>query len=287
MELMLRHIPNDFRNKKEFLDKKSDNIEILVLGGSHTLYGIDPEFLKEKGFNASQVSQTLDFDLELLKKYEDRLSNLKYIILPVSYASLFEKLEKSAEPWRLKNYSIYYEIKGASHFPYYTEITSVNPAINLQRLKDFYFLGKGNAFCDSLGWDTSYSVNLESRDLVSAGQIAARIHRWEDDSYFRELVSALESIIAFAQKHNMDVILFTPPAFETYRINLDKSQLERTIEMSKAIAGSFQNCHYFNLMGDSSFNADDFYDADHLNKKGAKKLTLKMDSIIWKIGSNR
>ena len=42
---------------------------------------------------------------------------------------------------------------------------------------------------------------------------------------------------------------------------------------------------YYNFLTDKSFIAEDYYDADHLNEIGAKKLTLKIDSIINEIES--
>ena len=40
------------------------------------------------------------------------------------------------------------------------------------------------------------------------------------------------------------------------------------------------NVTYQNFLLDSSFSAIDFYDADHLDEIGAKKLTSKIDSLI-------
>jgi hypothetical protein len=283
MELMLRHIPNDFRNKKQFLDANSEQIQVLILGGSHTLYGINPEYLKEKSYNACQVSQTLDFDLALLKKFNGKWSNLQFIVLPVSYASLFEKLEKSIEPWRIKNYCIYYKMRVSNYFPYYSEILSNKLETNFRRLYSYYVLNSGNAFCTELGWDTTFSYNSESRDLVKAGKTAAELHRWADDQYFDEMVLTLESIIIFAESHKSKIILFTPPAFETYREHLDQNQLNRSIAAAGSLANKYDNCFYFNFLEDKSFTEIDFYNADHLNKMGAEKLTLRIDSIIWDI----
>jgi len=280
MELMLRSIPNDFKNKKKYLDANSDHIEVLILGGSHSLYGIDPAYLREKSFNACQVSQTLDFDLELLNKYENKWSELRFIVLPISYASLFEKLEKSVEPWRIKNYCIYYKMKVSDYLPYYTEILSNNLETNVHRLYSYNFLKSGNAFCTKLGWDSTYSNKSEVIDLVKAGKVAAELHRWEDDQYFDEMVSTLESIIIFAAKHEAQVVLFTPPAFKTYRENLNDEQLGRTLSTSALLAKRYKNCFYFTFLDDDSFSENDFYDADHVNKIGAEKLTLKIDSII-------
>jgi hypothetical protein len=44
-----------------------------------------------------------------------------------------------------------------------------------------------------------------------------------------------------------------------------------------------KNCVYVNLLTDSSFTATDYYDAAHLNDIGAKKLSMKIDSLLNEI----
>ena len=68
---------------------RSENIKALFLGSSHTYYGINPEYFSRNSFNMSQMSQSLDLDYKILEKFEGRLSNIEYIILPISYFSLF------------------------------------------------------------------------------------------------------------------------------------------------------------------------------------------------------
>ena len=53
MEILLENIPNDYSFKKEYLDENSDSIEILVLGSSHSYYGINPIYFHLRAFNAS------------------------------------------------------------------------------------------------------------------------------------------------------------------------------------------------------------------------------------------
>ncbi|OCB78491.1 hypothetical protein [Flavobacterium crassostreae] len=106
-ELLLRNIPNDYSYKKKYLDAKSDGIEVLFLGSSHIYFGINPEYITKKSFNVAHSSQSLNFDLEIIKKYKNRWKNLKYIIVPIDYFSMYTTLEDAIEKWRVKNYSIY------------------------------------------------------------------------------------------------------------------------------------------------------------------------------------
>ena len=122
LELLLRQIPNDYILKKEYLDKNSDSIQVLILGSSHSLHGLNPAYFKKRSFNAANYSQSLDYDLEILRKYENNWHQLEYVVLPVSYPSLFEKIEDSIESWRVKNYVLYYKIRISKHLTYYAEI---------------------------------------------------------------------------------------------------------------------------------------------------------------------
>ena len=83
---------------------------------------------------------------------------------------------------------------------------------------------------------------------------------------------------------NVKILLLTPPAFESYRMNLNPEQLDITIKTTTEICSKYDNCIYQNLLGDSNFVATDFFDADHLSEIGAKKLSEFIDKIIleWK-----
>jgi hypothetical protein len=50
----------------------------------------------------------LEYDLFLLKKYTKKANNLKFIILPISYFTLFQDLKDGIESWREKYYYLYY-----------------------------------------------------------------------------------------------------------------------------------------------------------------------------------
>ena len=85
MEISLRAIPNDYKQKRNYMDSHSDEIEVLVLGSSHSLYGINPKYFSQKTYNMAYVSQSLDLDYKILEKYYNRFKNLKTIIVDISY----------------------------------------------------------------------------------------------------------------------------------------------------------------------------------------------------------
>jgi hypothetical protein len=289
LEVWLRNIPNDYLAKKEYLDQHSAEIEILILGSSHSFYGLNPAFFDLKTFNASHISQSLNYDLAILKKYEARFKNLKNIILPISYFTLFEKLDTEPDSWRIKNYHIYYGISTSKSIIYYSEVLSNQLNVNLTRLVSYYLFKQSAITCTKLGWGINFN-SKKAQDLIETGKTASQrhsknaIHSAKYQAIFSENQSTLDAILEWSKKRNIKILLLTPPAFESYRQNLNPAQLNFCIETASKIASKYTNCMYLNLLSDANFKAQDFYDADHLSEIGAKKLSPLINSKIneWK-----
>lgn len=285
VEVMLRQIPNDYKLKSDLLRTNSDDVEVLVLGGSHSLFGINPVYMGMKGFNSSNPSQSLDYDLAILKKYRNNWSSLKFVVIPLSYSSLFEDLNGITESWRIKNYIIYYRIRDIKHPKYHAEIFNGPLLTQFYRLYNYYYKKVDYVQCTEFGWNASYS-SVSQQNLIKSGIDASKRHTVRDKSKFNKMSENLVSIVSFLDDYNCNLLLFTPPAYKSYRENLDKELLNQTIETGNRFAREFNNCYYINLLNDSTFLDKDYYDADHMNEIGAKKLTQKIDSIINDIVSN-
>lgn len=285
MEILLRNIPNDYLLKKKYLDECSPEIETLILGSSHSLYGFNPEYFTSKTFNASYVSQTLNFDYDIFNKYE--FKNLKTIVLPISYFSLWENLRIGSESWRVKNYVLYLNLDSKLIVDH-SEILSNRFNINLKRIALFYIFGKSNAICSQLGWGTNFKSEY-ARDLIETGKNRAYGNTYDVNSdKFQKTYNnnklILNSLIKKCKEQKIRLLLLNPPAFKTFRANLNTNQLQITVETSEEFASEHNNCLYLNLIDNSNFIAEDFYDADHLSEIGAKKLSKLINKKInnWK-----
>lgn len=110
-EIVLMIMPNDYRYKKHQLHKKADAIETLILGGSHTFYDLDPSQIDDSTYNLAFVSQSLEFDYLMLKKYANDLPNLKRIVLMVAYLSYSQQWDEAETNWRKYHYYKFCNIK--------------------------------------------------------------------------------------------------------------------------------------------------------------------------------
>jgi len=192
---------------------------------------------------------------------------------------LYSTLQNGIEKYRVKNYIIYYGISTNPFTDLFKLEISGNPLTNLARIKNFYTKNKNDISCSELGFGLNYN-SKNNQNLEATGILAAKRHLSKDDQYFNYNKNILNEIINITQRNKVKLILYTSPAYKTYRQNLYLKQLNQTTQYIAQLTHSLKDVYYYNLLSDSTFNSEDFFDADHLNEKGAEKLTRKIDGLM-------
>ena len=90
-EYAVRRIPNPYSVKREAISRFGKDTETVVLGSSHTYYGVVADSL-DRTLNLANVSQTFEYDYRILNRYIDSLPRLKRVIIPISFFSFFDPL---------------------------------------------------------------------------------------------------------------------------------------------------------------------------------------------------
>lgn len=281
VEVLLRKMPNDYREKSQAL-KQGEDIEVLCLGSSHALYSINPEFLDYDAYNAAFVAQSVDIDNALLQHYINDLPKLKVVMLPVTYITLALRLEDGPEVWRMKNYTLYYDHVFSSHSLDRNSELFGSPFQSIYyRLKDYYIFGRSPLTCSRLGFGTNYTY-AERKDLVATGKLAAERHTVKNKKEdYQSNMKSIESIVAVCKSRNIKVVLFTTPASRAYKTHLDNAQLDFTLKFANKLAQEQpEEVYYYDLLSDPDFADSDYYDGDHLNDRGARKMTLKINAFL-------
>jgi hypothetical protein len=277
LEYTTRQIPNDYSYKNHYLSKEAEDLEVLILGSSHTAYGVRPEVFSSKAFNAAHVGQSLKYDEFILEKTLKSAPQLKTIFLPISYFTLFSD---EAERTR-KNYAIYYNCPLYQEPHYQFELLNINRKTIKRLLKNTtnYWFGKSpsNQNVSELGYKTLH-LDSPQADLEKTGQQAAKRHFAEDFKLKKENKKRLENIIAQCEEHSVQLILFTPPAWETYRKHLNKNQLDEMKRTIKNVLQKHNDISYYSFLEDERLLKEDFRDGDHLNTQGAEKFTKILKS---------
>jgi hypothetical protein len=153
--------------------------------------------------------------------------------------------------------------------------------VNLRRLFTYYIKSVPAVSCTENGCGKICDT-AGSHDLNVLGKNTALRHTARDYKYFPENIKVLYELIELCKRHNVKVLIITPPAYKTYRENLYHDQMNKTIATAVEIANKYQNCRYFNMLDNDEFLAKDFFDVDHLNETGAKKLSCIINGIINK-----
>jgi hypothetical protein len=163
VEVVLYRTPNTYSYKRECFEGQLDRIEVLVLGSSQPLFGVNPAHFSRPGFNLANVSQTLYYDKALTLKYLGRLPRLKRVLIPVSYFSFDYQLYDTRERWRDYYYRTFWDVRypGLPRFDLrdVSRIALYSPAQVVSLLKN--------------GFRTDFTENLLPNGFIHIAPVAA------------------------------------------------------------------------------------------------------------------
>ncbi len=284
VEFLLRRVPNPYKFKYEWMQKNAEDVEMLILGSSHTFSAIRPEFLEGKAFSLANVSQGLKIDLFLLEYWADRYKNLKTVICPISYSTLFDRgLEIGGESYRCRYYKIYMD---CDLFPGIwlrnLELSDMRTAKG--KITKLVFPNADPGY-DEYGWGNTNKLSEKKMGKWNDGTEAAaavKRHTYKNWSYVNQNYALMKEMADFCKKRKIQLVLITTPCWRSYYDHVNEEQLKKMYELIHNIQKEY-NLPYFDYLKDPRFEADDFYDSNHLSDIGAIKFTKILDEDIKSI----
>jgi hypothetical protein len=267
-EIYVESLPNISRDKHQWMLKHASTVETLVLGHSHTLYGIRPDRLGKHAFSLAQQSQTYRYDAYLLTHYP--LTRLKTIILPFNYSSLWEDFEHQPnEQFQAMRYRIYMDCDIHPRLSWYGfEIMSM-PLVR-EKLKSLFTPSQNH--WDSLGWATEYTKEARAAEWDN-GKVRAESNTYTDTTLVTLNETFLRTIFEECRSRHISIILLNTPVSPTFRRWESKRQKDINRQVLERLLKAYPEVDYLDLEADVRFGDADFYDGDHLNTEGATKLT--------------
>lgn len=269
-EVIVRNIPNPYKIKARGLERHGDRVATLVLGSSHTYYGIVPQELGDSVFNLANISQNYEYDYLLLKKYVPLMPNLRCVIVNVGYSSFFDSDFPHGEWWQETNYRLYMGVEKPGQ-RFRTGLEIANFPVYAGKLRKF-LTQRSPAICDTTGFGLDYTFESRYDGWEHTGEVAARRHTATDASWVEYNLGYLRRLIALCRSIGAEVVLVTPPCHVTYNKHLDSEQFDRYVSIAKGVAAE-NGLRWLDLLTDRRFTDADFWDADHLNDRGADKFT--------------
>lgn len=236
--------------KDRFL-KTANNVNCIILGSSHARRNFVSEIFSENSFNFGTTSQDLYESYKFLE-YSCRLvRKLEKVILFISAFSGGFNIQHSGERFRAAIVEHVFEICPQEKYDLLCEFLKYNLSNNhhhslkIQSYADQYLIGNSDA------------INLE------------RVYKHKEYSLSNQEILWLNEIIKFCKERGIDLTLVSSPCKKIYREIIPSETAFANIEN---ICKS-RNVRFLNFYHSSTLKEEDFYDLDHLNIDGARRLT--------------
>ena len=246
--------------------KNRKEIQTLILGSSH---GRDGFLADSSSFNLSGSSLDLYRIYHLYCHVQNLNFSLKNIIIFYDVFHPGLQLEKTKEALRAVSYNFLYKIPLA--FPI-NEKVHKKEKLYLKKLEQELHKKEktDDTYYGNVDYPLSRKQEISTEDLVSK-HLKNNLRGNNQNQY-------IEAIAEETLKHGQNLFVVTPPYRSDYLKKLPswKETFKELLETAK----KYPSMKILNFQNDPDFNDTDFYDADHLNKNGAEKLTQKINLVL-------
>ncbi|WP_440113457.1 hypothetical protein [Paenibacillus sp. QZ-Y1] len=311
---LVQELISNFVNKKYYSNydyyylsknmKRNTDSEILAAGSSYSMFGISERSFGKSVLNLSLASQDLYYSHKIVKEALKYNRNIKYCIIGMSYYSFHYDLSRSKKEAEKRINKVYYPIfKDSHHFEVKESFTLSDMNFddnNLSFLYHFIFnkIKLDQTIVDAVIVHDSYfnnninrelfsllgKVRLEDMDLpqkVAVGQQRAEQHNQllVHNKTVEENTNVLRNLINYLNEKRITPIIVAFPATEYYQnfINPEFKTVFYDVMNSLADTHMFKLVDFFHS---DDFVESDFLDMDHLNEKGAVKVTNMLNIVL-------
>lgn len=259
-----------------------ESIHILILGDSHTMSGIDDSIIMNS-LNISQSSEHFLYSYNVLRQLLDNNSQIDRVILGVGFHSFSKSYDQQIQN---KASTI---IRVPRYYPILDQesIMDINMDFNkflLKQRKDIFksivkssFMpGTISDFLFIGGFYKSERTNLSD----STANVAIQRHYFTESGTLQDYavyqVKYLKKIVELCKVKNISLIFINTPVHDKYFKNIP----EKFLDNYYSTIQQFSNGINIYDLHSVKFAQDCYGDGDHLNSKGAKKLSFIISERI-------
>lgn len=277
----------DILRFKKYLSLGEKTVKVVNIGSSHGKYAFYYLTDDLKKINLARNSQSFYYDLQLLKKYSNKIKLDSVIVIPISIFSFYNQKDKELDEGYIQlldkknilniNFKEYFLIKNFS---------VLYPPSNILKLKENLKYKE---------YQVKYPNNLKLNDKIEESKKTGLRHLGISDIKY-SIKNAEEdfiNLINYIESKNWKYVLITTPFSYLYNENIEKYQKgafkERIYDNIKKVEKRLEKKFiYLDYSHDSRFenNLEYFFDDDHLNEKGAKYFTEILLEDLKKLGYN-
>ncbi len=296
IEFNLSKMQTNYRAKREGLEGVLPEVELLVTGSSNSYYGINPKYFDLNGYNIAYRAQSHYYDLEIIRRYLNKMKNLKMVLIPFIYLTFGTEQEDLSDTWRMFFYDQYYSIP---YSPSTKRKLGWSYWIDPRRFSKIALFGERtigfvrNNFKDKIddvsspnGWFDAGNKPMDPS--LAIGLNGGHAHNLAvDTSRYADNIQHVDELVRMLLARGITPVLLQLPLHREITDYMDKKKFDL---MDKVI-GEFAQRHqikYRNYVYDQRFTGNDFTDMpDHLNAKGAEKISrILNDELVRPVIDN-
>lgn len=282
IEWRLSLIPNSYAIKDEGA-AQAKGTEVLVLGSSHTLKGVNPALMTKPTYNLANVSQTLKFDQALLQVYAPKMPKLRWVVVPISYFSLYEDLEQ-ADPIRAYFYARYHHFKPESvsylSLPMVSAMALYGSRMAIRMLLNPSITeAKG---LTSAGFQSMPSASTIDLTQKEAQERITEHHRAMHLGNLASNLDAIEAIRQYCQAKGIKLLLVRLPVHDHYRALELPTYRHKTDSIIQTLNVGHK-VPFLDLDGSPLMPDQLFSDVDHLSAAGAQVVTTEINQTLLRL----
>jgi hypothetical protein len=280
IEHKLASVNSGYRTKRTFLERSIDRDQVIIVGSSHPYYGIKARSLGVPAFNAANVAQDVYYDSRIILKYLPQATNLKLVIVTISYFTFETRLEDYSEGWRAFHYARFWGIPHANG-AFRVEDYSLIALYGVPQTRAFLLNGfaasnqtidEDGSMGDFIGPDRAAAANGRASAELQA-KILNPKYVARNVQYLGEMFDALKT-------KGVNAVIITLPGLPAYYENLRPDVYHLMQDEIQFFCRKY-GLSYYNYLKDPRFTVDDFMDGNHLNTQGSEKFSrILRDEII-------
>ena len=279
IELLLSLTPNQWKQANDYLDKNSNNLEVLILGNSYSHFGVNPDYIELGSYNAAHPSKHHYYDFLTYNKYETNFDSLKVVVMPASYNKMVNDslgIQFNYSYFGAHNYVIDYGIEEFSSFKHKFRVLNIPPKSATKSIIKF-IANKNTTSVSNLGWGNTY----KSTKIF----YPKKTYKYNADFVLSNSIFSFKKkeIINFTKNlrnKGVKIIYFTPPFCEGYLSSINFEVKNKVTDFFIDLEFKFDNVVFIDFNKNSIFKYEDFWDDTHLNEIGASKLTKLLNTKI-------
>lgn len=290
MEYLSADLPSVFKTNKAYLAREKDNFRTLVLGSSQMQSAVNPAEM-DATLNMASGDQHHDTDFKLLKAMAERLPNLKTVVFEVSY-SHFELPHNGPDFWKNSMYLKYYDVNCYERNTYFKDrlLYLSNPKVFSEKIYTHFVQKEQNEVYNEFGFNIN-NYQGQFKDLGHDEKKIAAMPRFKINTepnlaVFKNNTALFYDMLNFLAEKKLEVVICKVPMYKTYHAKKNPDILRRRDSILSDVLIRYPNVSLLDAETDTlNYNVKDFWNQSHLNPRGAKKFTARLNDYIrtgWK-----